>query len=154
MLSYMRQGVFETGARLAWLDEQHIAPRANAVLPKVNAAYQPGGRWSGSKAMCSASYGPAHKANQSRKSRYAMPLALFFVLLMQLWVRVNIISLGYELEALRASALKNDSELRRKRLELAYMTRPDLLRKRALSELGMVPLAPQRVRWLGKGKLE
>ena len=84
---------------------------------------------------------------RSRKHLIA-PLLLFFTLLLQLWVRVEIVERGYRLETLRESALKQDTSLRQLRLELAYVSRPKSLTDQAGQKLGLNPLCPQRVRRL------
>ena len=150
MLFYMRQGVFETGAQLSWLEEQQVTPRVNRTLAGLNRGELASCMSSDLRPLCGID-GDARGLKQRHTfSKYIVPLTLFVVLLLQLWVRVNIIQSGYELEALRSNALKNDAYLRHKRLELAYLARPDVLRKRAAIELKMVPLAPQRVRWISR----
>ncbi len=79
-----------------------------------------------------------------------MPVVLFLVLAVQLWLRVESISKGYEVEELRRVALRNDTELRELRLEYALLVRPGELAERARIKLGMTDLAPQRVRKLAQ----
>ncbi len=80
--------------------------------------------------------------------RLFAPGLLFSVLLFQLWVRLTHVEHGYRLEELRSVSLKNDAQLREKRLEYAYYTRPDFLRKLAHQRLELEPLQPQRIRSL------
>jgi hypothetical protein len=80
--------------------------------------------------------------------RFLAPSLLFSVILFQLWVRLTHLEHGYRLEELRSVSLKNDAQLREKRLEYAYYTRPDLLRELARQRLALEPLQPQRIRSL------
>ncbi len=75
-----------------------------------------------------------------------LPMGLFVVLVLQLWVRMSFVGQGYRLEELRQKALNNDARLREQRLEYAMLTRPDGLRKQARNQLQMIVLEPQNVR--------
>lgn len=74
------------------------------------------------------------------------PLFLFAALLLQLWFRLSFIERGYELEELRRSALQNDSLLRQKKLEFAFLSRPASIIEDARERLQMTETEPQRLR--------
>lgn len=83
-----------------------------------------------------------------RALRAAPPLVLFSVLMFQLWVRISIISAGYEIERLRADAIRNDALLRQLKLERALVTRPSRLTDEAGRRLRLEPTPPNRIRTL------
>lgn len=73
---------------------------------------------------------------------------LFLVLVAQLSVRLQITEYSYELEQTRTEALRKDTQLRKLRLELAYVSRPQALRNEAEVRLGLVKTLPQQLRTL------
>lgn len=82
----------------------------------------------------------------SRLRVFVPAVFLFCVLIAQLWVRVAIVTKGYELEQLRQSALQADAELRDLKLKLAYASRPAEVAERAKAGLGMEQLERQATR--------
>ena len=71
---------------------------------------------------------------------------LFLVLLLQIWIRVEIIQAGYRLEEVRTAALKQDAQLRELKFEYAAKASPSVVRDRAQKELGLRPMLPQAIR--------
>lgn len=84
--------------------------------------------------------------------RLAAPTFLFLTLMLQLWVRVTIIEGGYDLERLRAEAVKSDALLRQLKFERALVTRPGSLTGEAARRLGFEPTMPAQIRKLERGE--
>lgn len=80
--------------------------------------------------------------------RLVAPALLFFTLMLQLWIRVSIMEGGYDLERLRAQAVKSDVLLRQLKFERALVTRPGTLSGEARSRLGFEPTMPCQIRKL------
>lgn len=85
-----------------------------------------------------------------RHRTFAKPVipafVLFFVLVLQVCVRLEFMNLGYELHLLRSEALRRDSLLRELRLQAAQLSSPSEISKRAPGELRLIPTPPQNVR--------
>ncbi len=81
-----------------------------------------------------------------RSNQLLPALFLFFSLLLQLVVRLEIVENGYLLESLRHQALQRDAKLRELQYELSSLTRPMMVEYRARHELEMKALSPQRIR--------
>lgn len=77
-------------------------------------------------------------------------LILFSAILFLLWLRIENISLQYDLESQHSRSLELDSQLRQVRLDYAYETRHNYLKEKAESELGLVSRNSQEVRILRK----
>lgn len=87
-------------------------------------------------------------AKRLERAEFLPAVLLFLVLLLQLWVRIENISVRYDLERERSVSLKLDSELRQLRLDYAYVTRHNYLKDKAFDQLALAPRAPSEVRIL------
>jgi hypothetical protein len=73
-------------------------------------------------------------------------IALFFCLVVQVWVRVEVTRSSYRLEELRSSVLRSDAVLRELKSQHAAVMSPRTLRAEAKTRLHFEPLAPQQIR--------
>lgn len=73
---------------------------------------------------------------------------LFVVLFFLLWVRIENVSIHYNLESERSKSLNLDSQLRQLRLDYAYLTRHNYLKEKAREELALVSRNPEDLRIL------
>lgn len=81
-------------------------------------------------------------------AEFVPALILFTVLFFLLWVRIENVTIHYNLEAERSQSLNLDSQLRQLRLDYAYLTRHNYLREKAQQELALVSRNPEDVRIL------
>lgn len=76
----------------------------------------------------------------------AAPVCLFFVLGVQLLVRVSILHNQYDVEHKRSQIVALQNEIQQERLTLVQETRPDILRDRALQDLALSSVDTPRLR--------
>lgn len=81
--------------------------------------------------------------------KFLPPLFLFFALLVQLIIRVEILKVGYDLASLKNNALEGDSSLRELKMQFAVVSRPEVLERQAL-KIGLKQIHPQQVRVLSQ----
>lgn len=94
----------------------------------------------------------SNKLNSGRvkAAEFVPAIILFSSILFLLWLRIENISLQYDLESEHSRSLELDSQLRQVRLDYAYATRHNYLKEKAESELGLVSRNSQEVRILRK----
>ncbi len=86
-------------------------------------------------------------ADAAHRSQQLIPLVLlFFILSLQLAVRIMVVERAYRLEDLRSAALKHDVLLRDLRSEYSQLAGPTQIGERARRELKLLQLPPQRMR--------
>lgn len=83
-----------------------------------------------------------------RLAHAAPPLCVFFCLLLQIWIRIEIIRAGYRLEELRTMVLKNDVLKRELSFQYASAASPALIAEQAKKHLALEAIPPQRMRKL------
>lgn len=86
------------------------------------------------------------KNRRAKRINLVVATALFVVLAAQLWIRLEIVGRGYELEELRAEIVETDARYRGLAVEYEGLVTPDKLKQRAERELGLRALEPARVR--------
>lgn len=78
--------------------------------------------------------------------RYLFPVLLIVLATgTEVWVRIETLHAGYQLEELRTVALRNDAHLRDLKSEYAKLASPQTIEARA-KQLGFVRTTPQQIR--------
>jgi len=96
----------------------------------------------------------ALRVNKARKIKFVhskthaigFALSLFCILLFKLYIRLNLLELGYQIEETRQAILLEDSNLREMKVMNAKKLSARSLTELAQSRLGLSPSIPQQIR--------
>lgn len=84
----------------------------------------------------------------SKTHAIGFALSLFCILLFKLYIRLNLLELGYQIEETRQAILLEDSNLREMKVMNAKKLSARSLTELAQSRLGLSPSIPQQIRKL------
>ena len=87
---------------------------------------------------------------EQKKRTYSWTIApacfLFVVLMLQLHVRLSIVSRSYELQEQRDSMMQKQDEIREIKLSIERVSEPDFIMQTAKTKLNLSLTPPQRIR--------